>query len=84
MFSRMLLTAFCLALGQGLGLAAPVAAQEAFPSRPVQLINPYQPGGATDLMARALAAAMAPLLGQPMVVVNRDGAAGGVGSLMAA
>jgi len=78
MISRMLLTALCL------GLAAPVAAQEVFPSRPIQLINPYQPGGATDLMARALAAAMAPLLGQPMVVVNRDGAAGGVGTLMAA
>lgn len=65
-------------------LVATAHAQEAFPSRPIQLINPYQPGGATDLMARALAAGMAPILGQPMVVVNRDGAAGGVGSLQVA
>jgi tripartite-type tricarboxylate transporter receptor subunit TctC len=75
---RMALAAACL------GLAVPAPAQEVFPNRPVQFINPYQPGGATDLMTRALAAAMSPILGQPVVVVNRDGAAGGVGTLMAA
>lgn len=78
MMIRIALAALCLMM------AAPGRAQEVFPSRPIQFINPYQPGGATDLMTRALAAAMAPILGQPIVVVNRDGAAGGVGTLMAA
>ncbi|TPG59664.1 tripartite tricarboxylate transporter substrate binding protein [Roseomonas nepalensis] len=64
-------------------LAAPhlACAQEAFPSRPLQVVNPYPAGGATDLMARALAAGLQARLGQPVVVVNRDGAAGAVGTL---
>jgi tripartite-type tricarboxylate transporter receptor subunit TctC len=64
--------------------AAPVAAQNAFPSRPIQIVNPYPAGGATDLLTRALAAIMAERLGQPMVVVNRDGAAGAVGTAQVA
>jgi tripartite-type tricarboxylate transporter receptor subunit TctC len=68
----------------GLAFCGAAAAQEAFPSRPIQVINPYQAGGATDLMARALAPGMAQRLGQPVVVINRDGAAGAVGSLAVA
>ena len=55
-------------------------AQEAFPRRPIQVVNPYPAGGATDLLARAMAAGLAPRLGQPVVVINRDGAAGSVGT----
>ena len=55
-------------------------AQEAFPTRPIQVVNPYPAGGATDLLARAMAAGLAPRLGQPVVVINRDGAAGSVGT----
>jgi tripartite-type tricarboxylate transporter receptor subunit TctC len=64
-------------------LAAPALAraQEAFPSRPIQVVNPYPAGGATDLMARAMAQGLQQRLGQPVVVVNRDGAAGAVGTL---
>ena len=61
-------------------LAAPARAQEAFPVRPIQIVNPYPAGGATDLMARALAAGLAARFGQPVVVVNRDGAAGAIGT----
>ena len=61
-------------------LAAPARGQEAFPVRPIQIVNPYPAGGATDLMARALAAALAARFGQPVVVVNRDGAAGAIGT----
>jgi tripartite-type tricarboxylate transporter receptor subunit TctC len=61
-------------------LAAPTRAQEAFPSRGLQIVNPYPAGGATDLMARALAAGLAARFGQPAVVVNRDGAAGAIGT----
>lgn len=68
----------------GAALAAAAArrghAQQAFPSRPVQVVMPYPPGVNIDLLARALAAAMAPQLGQSVVVLNRDGAAGAVGS----
>jgi tripartite-type tricarboxylate transporter receptor subunit TctC len=63
-----------------LPLATPALAQEAFPARPVQVVLPYPPGNAIDLLVRALSAQMAPILGQPVVVVNRDGAAGAVGS----
>jgi tripartite-type tricarboxylate transporter receptor subunit TctC len=55
-------------------------AQQAFPSRPIQVVMPYPPGVNIDLLARALATSMAPLLGQSVVVLNRDGAAGAVGS----
>lgn len=61
-------------------LAAPVRAQEAFPARPIQIVNPYPAGGATDLMARALATGLAARFGQSVVVVNRDGAAGAIGT----
>lgn len=64
----------------GLALGRPALAQEAFPARPIQVINPYAAGGATDLLARAMAAGLAPRLRQPVVVVNRDGAAGAVGA----
>jgi len=61
-------------------LPAPARGQEAFPARPIQIVNPYPAGGATDLMARALAAGLAARFGQPVVVVNRDGAAGAIGT----
>jgi tripartite-type tricarboxylate transporter receptor subunit TctC len=50
------------------------------PSRPLQLLVTFPPGGATDLLARAVAQAMAQELGQGVAVVNRDGGAGSVGA----
>lgn len=52
---------------------------DAFPSKPVQLIVPYPPGGAADSHMRAMAEAAAPHLGQNIVVVNRPGASGTMG-----
>jgi tripartite-type tricarboxylate transporter receptor subunit TctC len=71
-----------MAAATALALGAPAngLAQEAFPARPVQVVLPYPPGNAIDLLVRALAAAMTPQLGQSVVVLNRDGAAGSVGS----
>jgi tripartite-type tricarboxylate transporter receptor subunit TctC len=67
-----------------LALTPPAAAQEAFPNRPVQIIYPYSGGGGIDALGRTLAAGMAPRLGQPVVVLNREGAAGGIGAAIAA
>lgn len=55
-------------------------AQPAFPTKTVQIIVPNPPGGATDVLARVLATELGPRLKQPVVVVNRAGASGTVGS----
>jgi tripartite-type tricarboxylate transporter receptor subunit TctC len=71
-----------MAAGAGL-LAAPALAQGtgqgAWPNRPVRVIVPFTPGGATDGMARVTAAKLQEKLGQPFVVENRPGANGAVG-----
>jgi len=60
-------------------LGAPVAAQE-FPSKPIELIIPYGPGGSHDLTARAVASVAHQHLGQPLLVVLKPGGGGAVGS----
>jgi tripartite-type tricarboxylate transporter receptor subunit TctC len=57
----------------------PASAQEAYPSRSIQLIIPNAPGSSVDTMGRAVGARMAPLLQQSMVMDNRAGAAGAIG-----
>ena len=52
---------------------------DTYPSRPVSMIVPFPPGGATDLTARPIAAALEPILKQPVAVVNKPGAGGVVG-----
>jgi tripartite-type tricarboxylate transporter receptor subunit TctC len=51
-----------------------------YPDRPITLIVPYAAGGGNDVLARAVADPMAKLLGQPVVVENRGGAGGSVGT----
>jgi tripartite-type tricarboxylate transporter receptor subunit TctC len=63
--------------------ALPVAAQTAaFPSRPIRLIVPHAPGGNSDTFGRILAQTMSERIGQQVVVENRPGAGGTVGSAM--
>ena len=60
-----------------------VSAQEAYPARAVTIVSPYPPGGAADLTARPLAPALERVLKQPVIVVNRVGAGGAVGTQFA-
>lgn len=53
---------------------------QSYPARPIKLIVPYGPGGTVDPTARILGARAAEILGQPMVVENRAGAAGSIGT----
>src|SRR5258705_12731710 len=60
-------------------LAVKVSAQEKYPDRPVIIVAPFPPGGVADLTARPVAAALERVLKNPVVVVNKTGAAGAVG-----
>lgn len=62
---------------------APAAAQQ-YPNKPIRVIAPSSAGGPVDVIARILAPAWSEVLGQPMVIDNRAGAAGQIGTEMAA
>jgi len=73
-----------LALALWLVALAGSAAADNYPSRPIRLIVPYPAGGSTDIMARALQEPLAKILGQPLIIDNRGGAAGTTGANEAA
>jgi tripartite-type tricarboxylate transporter receptor subunit TctC len=60
-------------------LAMPAAAQDKFPTRPINMVVPFPPGGVADQTGRPTAAAMEKILKQPVVVNNKPGAGGAVG-----
>jgi tripartite-type tricarboxylate transporter receptor subunit TctC len=68
----------------GLSLAKARAQAVTWPNKPVKLILPYAPGGATDLIGRPWADKLGQVLGQPFVIDNRGGAGGMIGSEVAA
>jgi tripartite-type tricarboxylate transporter receptor subunit TctC len=53
---------------------------QAWPAKPIKYIVPFAPGGTTDILGRMVAAGLAPILGQPVVVDNKPGQAGSIGS----
>jgi tripartite-type tricarboxylate transporter receptor subunit TctC len=63
--------------------AGPAFSQDAFPSRPITIINAFPPGGANDLVTRPIASAMESVLKQPVVVETKAGAGGQVGAQVA-
>ena len=67
----------------GLAFAATVSAQ-AWPNKPVKVIVPFPPGGATDIAARMISQKLGEMWGQTLIIENRGGAGGGVGAAEAA
>lgn len=60
--------------------ALPARAAESYPARPIRMIAPFPPGGSTDFNARAIQDKFSDLLGQQVVVDNRGGASGQIGT----
>lgn len=77
-------SAFVLALATALAPVASSYAAEAFPSRPIRLIVPSGAGGVTDILARVIAEKLSESIGQQVIVDNRPGASGIVGSQIVA
>ena len=63
-------------------MAAATAFAQAFPARPVRIIVPFPAGGTTDILARQISAELAARWGQPVIVDNKGGASGTIGSEM--
>lgn len=68
----------------GLALAAPAASQAAWPEKPITLIVPWAAGGSTDILARVLSEGLTQSLGQSVIVENRSGASGNIGTTFVA
>jgi tripartite-type tricarboxylate transporter receptor subunit TctC len=80
MTSRRLIVKACIALAWCVTAMAGAASAQDYPTKPVRLILPYNPGGIVDFVGRTLAQRLGPVLGQSVVAENRPGAGGMTGT----
>ena len=78
--TRLLLAVLVLLLPAGAAQAQPAAADTRWPERPIRFIVPFTPGSISDTVARLVALKLGERLGQQLVVENRVGAGGGIGT----
>ena len=71
-------------LGVSLALVAALASAQTYPTKPIRLVVPFPPGGATDILARDVAQKLTEAWGQSVIVDNRPGAGGNIGSELVA
>ena len=71
---------FIASLAALAALGLPSFAEEKWPAKPIKYIVPFPPGGTTDILARLIGAKLATALGQPVLVDNKPGAGGNIGS----
>lgn len=76
---RQFIAATAMAAGTSL-IGLPAWAKAAYPAKPIRFIVPFNPGGATDIVARVLGEAMSKKLGQPIIVENKAGASAMLGT----
>jgi tripartite-type tricarboxylate transporter receptor subunit TctC len=79
-FARMSIPGKLLCAAAVLGLSASLSHAQNFPNRPITLVIPFAPGGSTSIVGRGVADKMGELLGEKVVVDNRPGAGGTVGT----
>lgn len=74
------LLAAALAVSLTVWAVSPAGAADTYPSRPIRLVVPFPAGGATDVVARLMGQKVSEAAGQPVIIDNRGGAAGNIGS----
>ena len=77
---RKIIAALLTTAAASLGLVSTAHAQGAYPNKPIRLIVPFTPGGVTDTSARLIADQMTKRLGQQIIVENKPGASGNIGT----
>lgn len=68
------------AFGVAATLAGQALAQEGYPTKPIRMIAPFPPGGSVDLIGRMVATTLSEMIGQQVIVENRSGASGNIGT----
>lgn len=75
---------WAISLVCALGLKPALGQSQDYPNRPIKMIIPFSPGGASDLVGRILQTKLGEVLGQPIIIENRPGASGNIGMELAA